>query len=66
MVKHRKTFGTCTYVYAITGLPFTDYFTEGMSYGTFSSTRESSTIFVFQARRTVKEDFLVLFFCFSF
>ena len=32
---------------------------EGMSYGTFSSTRESSTFFVFQARRTV-------FFCFSF
>ena len=49
-----------------TSLPFTDHFTEGMSYGTFSSTRESSTFFVFQARRTVTKDFFWFFFCFSF
>ena len=60
----------CTNVYAfpslITSLPFTDHFTEGMSYGTFSSTRESSTFFAFQARRTVTKDFFWFFFCFSF
>ena len=62
VVKHRKIFGTCTHVYAITGLPFTDYFTEGMSYENFSSTRVSSTFFVFQARRTVTKDFFGSFF----
>ena len=55
VVKHRKTL-------CHTSLPFTDYFTEGMSYENFSSTRVSSTFFVFQARRTVTKDFFGSFF----
>ena len=45
-----------------TSLPLTDYFTEGMSYETFSSIRESSKFFVCQARRTVTKDFFGSFF----